>query len=340
MVKAATVVLLGVCVACGGSREEGLPQADPAKESVAEPFVEATAQAGEDATPPPDREEKRIEIESYKDVEELFVELNYTPEAWQAGVREVPRIYFTNIPHRWRDKYAQEVTVLTKKRLFFRALAPLVLHSNELILEDRERVQELAEQVGTAAALDDQDREWIAELAVRYGIAESTDVGRDPALMERLLRRVDIVPVSLALSQSAEESGWGTSRFAAEGNALFGQWTWGKQAIKPEQHRAALGNYGIRAFETPLQSVLAYMHNLNTHRAYTDLRSRRAEMRANGQEPTGRELAETLTKYSERGEAYVKSLHTIMNANRLDPADEAYLGDGPRIFLIPVGDGV
>jgi uncharacterized FlgJ-related protein len=154
-----------------------------------------------------------------------------------------------------------------------------------------------------------------------------------------LLERVDIVPVSLALSQAAEESGWGTSRFAAEGNALFGQWTWGGEGIKPEQQRAALGDHRIAAFESPLQSVMAYMHNLNTHPAYAELRAMRARLRREGQPIRGRKLAEALTKYSERGQAYVDSLHAIMSVNHLDAADEAHLGDGPTIYLVPVGDG-
>jgi len=151
---------------------------------------------------------------------------------------------------------------------------------------------------------------------------------------------VDGVPVSLVLSQAAEESGWGTSRFAAEGNALFGQWAWGDKAIKPKQQRKGKGNYGIAAFDTTLDSVRAYMQNLNTHRAYGELRGKRAELREQGEPVTGRILAGTLTSYSERGAAYVETLHTIMNANRLDPADDAYLDDGPVYLMVPVGDDV
>ena len=161
----------------------------------------------------------------------------------------------------------------------------------------------------------------------------------DRAAVHELLMRVDIVPVSLALSQCAEESGWGTSRFAAEGNALFGQWSWGGKGIKPLQQREGMGDYRIAAFETPLQSVMAYMRNLNTHNAYAGLRARRAELRAKGERMSGWELAKTLDKYSERGPAYVESLHGIMKVNQLDPADDAYLGDGPTIWLIPVGEG-
>ena len=270
--------------------------------------------------PPPGKqspEEQRLEFESYTEVLELFEQLQYTPEAWQAGIREVPRVFVTQIPERWRNETTRQIDIPLKKRLFFRALAPLVLRANEMILADRVRAQ---------AAPDDDP--WLTELAGRYDV-ENGD-------LDELLARIDIVPVSLALSQGAEESGWGTSRFAAQGNALFGQWTWGDNAIKPEQQREKLGNYGIAAFETPLQSVLAYMHNLNTHRAYAGLRALRASMRSAGEPLSGHLLAETLDRYSERGADYVKSLHAIMRVNQLAATDAAYLTQGKTIWLVPV----
>ena len=154
--------------------------------------------------------------------------------------------------------------------------------------------------------------------------------------LEELWRRVDIIPLSLVLAQSAEESGWGTSRFAAEGNALFGQWAWGKNAIKPKEQRSGKGDYGIARFDSPLESMRAYMLNLNTHRAYTDLRKARAALRNQGQKPDGETLARTLTRYSERGEEYVGTLLSIMKVNNLATADEAYLKESPVILFIPV----
>jgi uncharacterized FlgJ-related protein len=116
-------------------------------------------------------------------------------------------------------------------------------------------------------------------------------------------------------------------------------WTWSGEGVTPLQQRAGLGNYKIAAYETPLQSVIAYMHNLNTHQAYRELRARRAELRKADAKVSGWELANTLTSYSERGQAYVDSLHSLMKVNMLQPADDAYLGDGPTILLIPVGEG-
>ncbi|MGI9259298.1 MAG: glucosaminidase domain-containing protein [Gammaproteobacteria bacterium] len=287
-----------------------------------------------------DSESRRFEFESYADVATLAEELEYTADAWSAGIREVPRLFLTDIPPRWRDSTSREVTVQVKKALFFRLLGPLALRANELIANDRARAENLETQLSTGASLDPNNRQWLARLAVRYRvIADEAEELSEDALQELLNYRIQAVPVSLVLAQAAEESGWGTSRFAAEGNALFGQWTWGGNSIRPEQQRAGLGDYGIAAFEAPLESVAAYMLNLNTHPAYEELRARREDMVRAGERISGWELANTLIHYSERGPEYVESLHTIMRVNRLDPADDAYLSDGPTIFLVPVGIG-
>lgn len=271
------------------------------------------------------------EIRSYVDLDELFVELNYTPEAWMAGIREVPRLYISEIPERWSKHTVKEIDVLTKKRLFFRTLGPLVLRSNELILKDRAQLTGFS-----AGTMTDGQRSWLSELAKNYRVDENAYDGPE-AVLEELQLRVDIVPVSLALSQAAEESGWGTSRFAFSGNALFGQWTWGK-GISPEQQRSGKGDYKIAAFETPLDSVRAHAQNLNTHNAYADFRRRRAELRRAGGRISGRSLAETLSRYSERGEGYVESLHAIMRVNKLDEADDAFLSDMTPVILVPAGN--
>ncbi len=285
------------------------------------------------------RPEERFEFTSYTEVGDLFEKIGYTPEAWQAGIREVPRVYLTDVAPRWRERVSKEVSVLIKKRIFFRGLAPLVLRSNELILRDRSRAAEIRNRLDGGGEVSTEDRQWLAQLAASYGVTAGDGAPLDEKALDELMVRVDVVPVSLALSQCAEESGWGTSRFAAEGNALFGQWTWGGTGIKPEQQRSGMGDYRIAAFETPLGSVMAYMMNLNTHAAYAGLRARRAEMRARSERISGWELAKTLDKYSERGLEYVDSLHAIMRVNQLDPADDAFLGDGPTIYLVPVGEG-
>lgn len=289
-----------------------------------------------------DRPVERFEFESAEQLEQLINRLNYTPESWQAGSREVPRLYITKIPKRWRDKTSKELDVVTKKRVFFRLLGPLILHANELIQADRQQVKSIIEALRTGKSLTPSEQTFLLETAVAYKVAKGEgDVDMtDRALQDELIQRVDTLPPSLVLAQTAEESGWGTSRFAVEGNALFGLWTWSDEGITPKQQRSEHGNHKIASYETPLQSVIAYMLNLNTHRSYETLRARRAEMRSAGTKVAGWELVKTLTKYSERGQEYVDSLHALMKTNMLMETDDAYLGDGPTILLIPVGEGV
>jgi uncharacterized FlgJ-related protein len=268
---------------------------------------------------------------------ELFEKLNYTPEAWQAGIREVPRVYLPLIGERWGTTGSKEITVDNKKRLFFRGLAPLVLRSNELIMVDRNRLGNIRSAFMETGTIADQDKNWIKKLANLYKVRPGDDQVLT-SMLEELWEKVDIVPASLALGQAAEESGWGTSRFAAQGNAVYGQWTWGQNAIKPEQQRKELGNYGIAAFESLQQSVCAYMLNLNTHNAYASLRGKRAELRKKGEKITGNILADQLTKYSERGEEYVKAIKSMMDYNRLNPTDDAYLSDDPPMYLVMVAE--
>lgn len=277
---------------------------------------------------------RKLAIRSYKDMLDLFERLHYTPEAWQAGIREVPRVYLTLIGDRWGTTASKEITVEYKKRIFFRGLAPMILRANELIMQDRTRLGKIRTDLLEGTPLSPAEQLWVQKLATLYRVRTSEEPVT-ASMIEELWERVDIVPASLALAQGAEESGWGTSRFAAEGNAVYGQWTWGKNAIIPEQQRKELGNYGIAAFGSLQESVCAYMLNLNTHNAYAGLRTRRAELRKKGQKITGSVLAEQLTKYSERGEEYVKTLQNMMDYNRLSPADDAYLSDDPPIFLVP-----
>ena len=280
---------------------------------------------------------RKVEVRSYKDMLELFDELNYTPEAWQAGIREIPRVYLPLIGEKWGSKTSKEITVENKKRLFFRGLAPLILRANELITNDRTRLERIRSSFIQSSSISEDDHGWIEKLAKLYKV-EIGEGKITAAALNELWTKVDIVPISLALAQAAEESGWGTSRFAAQGNAVYGQWTWGKDAMVPEQQRKELGNYGIASFETLQQSICAYMLNLNTHNAYASLRTKRAELRTKDQKITGHILAGQLTKYSERGEEYVKGLRSLMDYNLLSPADDAYLSDAPPIYLIPVAD--
>ena len=280
---------------------------------------------------------QKITEGSYKEVLELYEKLNYTPEAWQAGIREIPRVYLVWIGEKWGSSNSKEITTLEKKQLFFRGLAPLVLHANELILKDRNRLENIKTSIGEDTSIPEMDKIWILKLAELYKVKTGEDKSMT-SVIDELWQKVDIIPVSLALGQSAVESGWGTSRFAAAGNAMYGQWAWGENAMKPEEQRKGLGNYGVAAFGSLQESVSAYMLNLNTHNAYADLRSKRAELRKNGKKITGPVLAETLIRYSERGESYVKEIKSMMEYNRLIPTDDAYLSQDSALYLIPAAN--
>jgi Bax protein len=140
----------------------------------------------------------------------------------------------------------------------------------------------------------------------------------------------------LLLAQAATESGWGTSRFAAQGNALFGQWTWGKGLEPTEQRASQFGDQRIAAFDSTAQAAYSYALNLTTEHAYRDLRLKRRPA-TESLRISGTVLAETLLNYSERGQAYVDDLKAFIRQNRLDDADDAYLRHMAVIHIVPAG---
>lgn len=137
-----------------------------------------------------DTEGTRFTYETVAEIDALFDRLGYTPERWQAGIREVPRIYLTTIAPRWRERIADSLPVVDKKRIFFRLLAPLALRADELILADRARL----ERLGGAASLAPDDQAWLRELAADYGVDLATPEHPEPDAIARLLDRVDAIP--------------------------------------------------------------------------------------------------------------------------------------------------
>ena len=257
-------------------------------------------------------------------LEETFVEFGYSLDRIREDDGVVPRLIVSAVPDGLKDMRIID----RRKRLFFRSVLPLILTINEEISADRQSLLAIASTLtteGKEERLDADDVIWINDLAARYGIDPvEEDVGM-VELIGVLNTRVAPIPTALALAQAVEESAWGTSRFAREGNALFGQWVWNEEAgIVPTEQREGQA-YAVRAFENPLESVRAYAKNLNTHWAYATFRERRAAMLTAGENLDGWALAETLTRYSERGEAYVESLRAIMRVNRLRPLDNAKL---------------
>ncbi len=153
-----------------------------------------------------------------------------------------------------------------------------------------------------------------------------------------MLYKLDVIPAGLALGQAAYESGYGTSRFAVEGNALFGQWTYGGEGLVPEQQRKNLGDHRIAAFDWPFDSVRGYFLNLMSHPAYEEFRRLRAAMRAAGKPLSSLELADGLIRYSERGQDYVDTLKGIIRVNKLEIADTIQFRDEPIRFIVGAGN--
>lgn len=224
-------------------------------------------------------------------------------------VGEVPRVYIKRVP----KGLGQLASVDERKQLFLRIMLPLAMRVNEEISARRERLMAIQAKGISGTPVSQTDRQWVNQMMKRYRV---TDGG-----ITALLERIDVIPTSLILAQSAEESGWGTSRFVRKGNALFGQWAWGDDEGIVPKDRADGKKHVIKAFGSLMDSVRAYARNINSHPAYQGLRERRAALRAEGKMISGWDLADTLTKYSERGEEYVDSLHAIMSVNGLNQLD-------------------
>ncbi|MGH8402255.1 MAG: glucosaminidase domain-containing protein, partial [Gammaproteobacteria bacterium] len=199
-----------------------------------------------------------------------------------------------------------------KKSVFFRALLPIVLAENLRIWNQRVF---LLHQFGQGGVDPQSDAgQELAAIADQYKVAGDLN---DPKVRETLLNRVDIVPVALVLAQAAQESGWGTSRFALEGNNLFGIWTWDADQGSVPVNRPGDANHLVRVYPDVQTSVRAYLHNINIGFAYVDFRNMRARMRANGKPLDALALAGALNRYSITGDAYIENIRDMIRSNAL-----------------------
>ena len=206
--------------------------------------------------------------------------------------------------------------VKQQKMAFFNYIFPLINEQNQLIRDQRERLLVLA---GTASENQNKaDQKFITELAGYYKVdAESLN----KTVIETLLLRVDQVPASLALAQAAMESAWGTSRFAVQANNLFGQWCYEEGCGLVPLRRNAGSKHEVAKFDSVSNAIRSYLRNINTHRAYSDLREHRAILRDEGKTVSGHLLAENLIDYSEMREAYVHEIQAVIRINKLGQYD-------------------
>jgi len=209
-----------------------------------------------------------------------------------------------------KKKAPKAMSTAEKKRRFFAYMKPFVVEENNRMRELRFQLLEMR----TSDALAPSDLEWLAAVAVRYNLELQGQP--DPQFWDKLLKRVGVVPVEMALVQAANESAWGQSRFAKEGKNYFGQWCYSKGCgIVPSQRNAG-STHEVRRFSSPAESVQAYIRNINRSRAYREFRQIRATLRQQKQALDAEKLAMGLKSYSERGMAYVKTIQAMIRANR------------------------
>ncbi len=202
----------------------------------------------------------------------------------------------------------------TKKRkeLFIQIILPLVIKENNYIRSERKKLFNILNKSHNT----NSEKKWLEQKFKQYGV-----VNRD---LSTLKVRMDEIPISMAIAQAAKETGWGTSRFAQEGNALFGQWTWTGEGIKPAGAEVD-STHKVMKFNVLQASVKAYHRNLNTHSSYKDFRRVRAELRDEGKALDSIVLSEYLDKYAQTGKKYIKILQQIIKQNKLTDFDDAKL---------------
>ena len=237
----------------------------------------------------------------------LFNDLGYDLKGVRAGQKVKP-IYLTKLPKDLKTLGSTK----QRRELFIKIILPLILYENNKITEDRKKLFKiLGKDFNTVG-----ERVWLKRRFKEYKI--------DDQDLAKLKMRLDIIPVSLAIAQAANESGWGTSRFALEGNALFGQWTWSKKGISPK-NKDPNQSHKILQFQILKASVRANKNNLNTHNAYQEFREVRAQLRQEGKQIIGLDLSKYIKNYAAIGEKYVVIIEGIIENNSLTDFDKASL---------------
>ncbi len=246
----------------------------------------------------------KITVKNCTELDSVLTKLNYTIDSIFTDSL-VPCVFVENTP---KDLKLQKIKL--RKSLFIRILLSNILKANNKIVNEREKLIHLINKANTK-------NKFILEMAQKYS--------GDTANIEELLQRIDIVPPSLAIAQAITESGWGTSRYAKEGNALFGH-----HVSKNDTGKFIQSKYSkikLKAFNTVLQSIEAYMHNINSTRAYRLLRLERRNIRNEGDKITGKKLTPYLTRYSTKGIEYVNALNSMIRVQKLARFDFVKLDD-------------
>lgn len=264
----------------------------------------------QDLTRPP-----TIRPETVSGLETFFKNIDYS---WSQLEKGVPPFILEGMP----ADINGPVSTTTRKRAFFMGLLPMVLLANQEIAREREEIVQILERyrvMETRAG----DQQRLDEIMARYNLRGNPYT--EQRTRTRLLSRVDTIPPSLVLAQAANESAWGTSRFAQAGNNLFGEWTFRPGTGMVPDNRPAGETYEVRRFSSLYASIRSYMNNLNSHNAYAKLRDIREKLRHSRQPVTGLALAQGLYHYSQRGDDYIDEIQAMIRQNKLSLANTAFL---------------
>lgn len=226
-------------------------------------------------------------------------------------------LHANNLPDNNNNK-----TIDDKKSSFFEFIYPLVEHENILILRTREKVINIKNKLIDQQTISASEQTLLTVLARKYRLLNYKNDSKK--LTEKLLIRIDVIPPSLALSQSANESAWGKSRFALKANNYYGQWCFKKGCGIIPDKRSATSRHEVKRFDSARESVRSYIKNINTTKSYSLLRSIRYTFRNNKLFPDGYQLAKGLSRYSSRGAAYVKEIRSMIKQNKLNKYDERF----------------
>lgn len=207
-----------------------------------------------------------------------------------------------------------------RKAAFFEFLGPFIDRSDWEILRNRKRLESILEDF-SHGPMNRRNERWFRQLAALYDLELNPEGLISRTAVIELLNRVDIIPQSMALAQAALESGWGTSRFAQQGNNLYGMWCYEPGCGIVPKRRPAGATYEVKKYRTPKESFDEYIHNLNTNPAYQSLRDIRSSLRGEGEKLTGIALSDGLFRYSQEGWTYVGKVQSVIRSNNLENYD-------------------
>ena len=256
-----------------------------------------------------DSKKLSLDFQQVVSIINLFEKSGYNLEKVRDG-EPVANFFLAKFP----EGISELDNIEQRKRIFIQILLPIVLSENEKIIEDRRKLTAIMNRKSFK-----KDADWLNEKFQQYKVKNNS--------VKELLVKMDIIPPSLAIAQAAYESGWGTSRFATEGNALFGQWGWKENKGMVPENRGEDERHEISKFNKIRYAVSAYKNNLNTHPFYEEFRIERAKQRSGrlSGSISGIKLIKHVHKYSIKGDDYVLGLKKIIEQNSLQDFDKANL---------------